>query len=66
MESLEVGGHDRLILELAKQQVFDLDAKIGEVEQRIARLAQNDHSISVRRIGSGFGLIAVKNLCYSL
>ncbi len=42
MNSLEMSEHDRLILELAKQQVFDLNAKIGEVEQRIARLAQND------------------------
>jgi DNA-directed RNA polymerase subunit RPC12/RpoP len=47
MDSLEMTEHDRLILELAKQQVFDLNAKIGEVEQRIARLAENDHSIKL-------------------
>ncbi len=47
MESLEVNEHDRLILELAKQQVLDLDDKICAVEQQIARLAENDHAIKL-------------------
>ena len=57
MDSLELSEHDRLILELAKQQVFDLDAKIGEVEQRIARLAQNDHSIKLLMTLPGVSLM---------
>jgi len=57
MESLEMSEHDRLILELAKQQVFDLNAKIGEVEQRIARLAQNDYSIKLLMTLPGVSLM---------
>ena len=57
MDSLELSEHDRLILELAKQQVFDLDTKIGEVEQRIARLAQNDHSIKLLMTLPGVSLM---------
>ena len=47
MDSLDINEHDRLILELAKQQVLDLDGEIYEVEQQIARLAENDHSIKL-------------------
>jgi hypothetical protein len=57
MDSLELSEHDRLILELAKQQVFDLNAKIAEVEQRIARLAQNDHSIKLLMTLPGVSLM---------
>ena len=57
MDSLELSEHDRLILELAKQQVFDLDARIGEVEQRIARLAQNDHAIKLLMTLPGVSLM---------
>ncbi len=57
MDSLELNEHDRLILELAKQQVFDLDAKIGEVEQRIARLAQKDYSIKLLMTLPGVSLM---------
>jgi transposase len=47
MESLQLNEHDRLILELATQQVSDLDDKIHEVEQQIGRLAHNNHCIKL-------------------
>ena len=57
MDSLELSEHDRLILELAKQQVFDLNAKILKVEQQIAKLAQNDHAIKLLMTLPGVSLM---------
>jgi transposase len=58
MDSLEISEHDRLILELAKQQVFDLDAKIAELEHQIARLAKNNHSIKLLMTLPGVSLMS--------
>lgn len=57
MESLDLSEHDRVILDLARRQASELDAKIADVERRIARLAQQDTSIKLLMTLPGVSLM---------
>lgn len=66
MDSLQLSEHDRLILELARQQVVELNDEIQEVGHRVAALAQENHSVKLLMTLPGVSIMTAACLVGSI